>query len=405
MEVDLNTSREPSFFDNQCRMGIVATPRHPLDLIIELLLGRIRLVTPVSILVEAVIQVIGKDWERHLSDIEFRANEQTSDTISTAIRYMDIVRNRVLDDEYRDKLRDIKSAHESLTFHREWKRYREPTEPEPIDYWALVWFIAIALIGLALLAFGLIYYPIWVGLILLVIVLMTIVNYIADEVIFTRPRLAYERVRELGGDLCEPLWRTPAEKLAIERNILSGSLISAMDVSDSGGNDPDLSKVLSGGAVAIPPGITELTLSLNEEAFQEITACLKQIRSKHLAWSSISFSIFVLATIATFIAAWLGKLQSPNEILLAGGGEAAILVVTFKTLSLLRTSNYALTILASLIAEARTELQWASQLPSSDAVIRRAEIWRQFRREINNLWKEENNLNSAQQNNSTPEKL
>lgn len=139
-----------------------------------------------------------------------------------------------------------------------------------------------------------------------------------------------------------------------------------------------------------PPGVAEVALSVNENAFNEMKRDLLLSRKMHTAISLTSFTLFLVAVIGSLYATIF--LETANLKSILGGLGIGTILGTFTYFSLgnVRAAQLSMAIFESHLAEVNINLREVDMETCHNARFdKRSKTWSSFRKGVNALWREE----------------
>jgi hypothetical protein len=143
------------------------------------------------------------------------------------------------------------------------------------------------------------------------------------------------------------------------------------------------------GAPIIPPGLTELTLSRENGSLRSIRDQLKTTRLVDSGMTIVSFLAFIAGILFCF---WqLAETERIAQGMIGVGGSGLIGLFCFYSTGRARSSQIALGLFESLVAELTAALDAASQASGELRNQMERAAWRQFRIELNELYLLERN--------------
>jgi hypothetical protein len=162
---------------------------------------------------------------------------------------------------------------------------------------------------------------------------------------------------------------------------------------DTNDADSDLSDAESV-PVPIPPGITEIVLSMDEEVIGEIKAELTDLgtRQTYIFWCC--FALFVCCVLTSSLSVLI---VGGKAALVAGGAICSVVAAySYFAQRNARRAWGSLTLYHSYVAELRGTLTVASRLGSPEATMKARRIaWLEFRKGVNAFWLLENKTRSG----------
>ena len=199
---------------------------------------------------------------------------------------------------------------------------------------------------------------------------------------------AHQTIEALAGHV--PLnWRfyQPSSSNAARserQTVLQMARSDQSDIPESSGLDADV-RTADESPVPIQPGISEIVLSIDEDAITQIESDLMALRTQQITVFWGSFALFATCLVGSL----LGGLFLGTKTALVGGAAVCSVIGTYSvyTLRNARRSAMAIVLFRSYLVELRGRLNSLAKM-KSDA--RREELrresWTEFRSGINRLW-------------------
>jgi hypothetical protein len=205
---------------------------------------------------------------------------------------------------------------------------------------------------------------------------------------FTSRIVAHQTVEALAGHV--PLnWRfyqpSSSDAARSERQtVLQMARSDQSDIPESSGVDADI-EAADESPVPIQPGISEIVLSIDEDAITQIEIDLTALRTQQMTVFWGSFALFATCLVGSL----LGGLLLGTKTALVGGTAVCSVIGTYSVYALrnARRSAMAIVLFRSFLAELRGRLNSLAKM-KSDARREelRREAWTEFRAGINRLW-------------------
>jgi hypothetical protein len=191
---------------------------------------------------------------------------------------------------------------------------------------------------------------------------------------------SYQYLRDF--DTCE------SQRLKIF-NMISNDSGGSIAEADFAQRDPDINEDINE-ALPAPPGISEISISINENAFSQMKKDLILSRKMHSAISVTSFALFLLTILGSLYASIFIETATVKSVL--GGVGIGTLLGTFTYFSLgnVRAAQLSLAIFESHLAEVNLNLREVDiEKDHNVRIEKRSLAWSTFRKGINSLWREE----------------
>lgn len=352
--------------------------------------------SPISIVADAVARAVKRRWAS-LPDLSAeKLHTLDPSALATAAAWLDQERKNLVEQQFRDHAASVAAEHEQ--YRKSFERSEDRTEGGwvrdlliTVSVSLLTAIVLFALTAaLTAVAYFVVRQPVTFLLLGGIVVLLACALRLVDTATSPKWRFQEAYVYGTGYFVRLPLSPEPLE-LAAQRDLVTGALESEPETSVPA--DPDLGRASDGDAIALPPGVTEVALASSEDTIAEIRAYLVAVRRQHLFVSSISFLTFIGVIGATVYSALFRGLEVGPQLLGGGGVGAVIGAFCYASLNHLRTSQIALALFSSYLAELRQSLHAAEKLTEPER--RRAArtgAWQDFRRGINELWHLENRM-------------
>jgi hypothetical protein len=138
------------------------------------------------------------------------------------------------------------------------------------------------------------------------------------------------------------------------------------------------------GSPAAPPGLTELVLARDDASLRTIRNQLRTTRSVDLGMTVVSFVAFILGVGLCFWQIW--STEKIAQSLVSAGGSGLVGLFCFYATGRARSSQIALALFESLVAELSLSLKAAARAIDEQREQLEHAAWRAFRVELNALY-------------------
>lgn len=347
--------------------------------------------SPIAIIADSAARVVDRNWRRLAQSPS--ASPPDKVTVDRALEYLRTARLIAIRTEYEERRQQIEHEHRSTikTFeHKElpsWVVRLAQASVELIE--SLLLATAVVIIPIAFV-WAATQFPAAVLGIVFVFGALFLVNHYASSV---EPRWRPQEAFAYGsGYFVKRSWNRPGAELAEAEKIvltLMEGLSESAAPQPQHEDDPDLLRVQKGDKVALAPGFSELVFSATDATINEIRKNLIGVRRQHRLFSWLSFLSFLGVIGVTVFGIVFRGIQAGPQLL--GGGGISLLLATFcfVTLQNLRTSQIALALFTSYVAELHEDLAYAERQEEHGRQRLRSKAWQNFRKGINDLWLQE----------------
>lgn len=356
---------------------------------------------PIVIIIDAITLVVYQKWKKVSEHENYVCKTEERFALSTALAYLD---------QRKSKIREAEKKKEADDYNALLKRRPKPKMDEEnnfldkvLDFLSILGLFLGSVIVIAVLVVAislaikltisfLIENFIEVAITICVIALVSLAmiflelpylksNYKFAYVLGSSKSFKYAEIKSLSDIQAQ-------QNLIVNMMSSNGDIVKASSEAKPL-SDPDLlDKNIT--EVPVPPGIAEYVLQTNESALAEIGTDLKRLRAFHFWITTVSFIFFICSTAASIYIALTSDNSAWQSLFGELGFSTVLGTFCYSSQRRMRTSQIALALFESYVAELRVSLLEIEKIANYDNRNEKRNLaWQRFRVGLNDLWLKE----------------